>query len=84
MSMALSSRYSDKKILVLTQIKISNIATARHYHRLTTPNEDEDLALSIGNQGLMSLIIVRNVGRQRHAIVTGHRRFTACKKLGWS
>ena len=82
MSMALSSRYSDKKILVLTLIKISNIETARHYHRLTTPNEDEELALTIGNQGLMSLIIVRNVGRQRHAIVTGYRRFAACKKLG--
>jgi ParB family transcriptional regulator, chromosome partitioning protein len=84
MSMALSPRYSDKKILTLTLIKISKIETARHYHRLTTPTEDEELARSIENQGILSPPIVRSVGDQRYAIVAGNRRYTACKKLGWA
>ncbi len=44
----------------------------------------EDLAKSIGRQGLLSPITVFQKPDGRYALVAGQRRLLACKQLGWS
>lgn len=53
---------------------------------LKTPEyeaEAEVLAKSIKAQGLLQPIIVTPVGEGRYRVMAGHKRFLACRKLGW-
>ncbi len=42
-----------------------------------------DLSHSIKEKGLLQPILVRNIEEACYEIIAGHRRYEACKKLGW-
>jgi ParB family transcriptional regulator, chromosome partitioning protein len=42
-----------------------------------------DLSHSIREKGLLQPILVRNIEETCYEIIAGHRRYEACKKLGW-
>ncbi len=70
---------NDKSIKILTRSKLKPF----RYHPYKV-KEDEDIANlvnSIKEDGVISLIIVRKVGKDNYEILSGHRRFKACQIL---
>ena len=69
-----------------TSVNIKRIQPSQLYKRASLVAENEELINSISRQGLLQPIIVRPVagkGSENYSIVTGNRRFNACKALGW-
>lgn len=53
---------------------------------LRTPEieaEADVLAKSIREHGLLQPIVVAPLGQGRYRVIAGHKRFLACRKLGW-
>ena len=70
---------NDKSIKTLTRSKLRPF----RYHPYKV-KEDEDMANlvnSIKEEGVISPIIVRKVGKDNYEILSGHRRFKACQIL---
>lgn len=70
---------NDKSIKILTRSKLKPF----RYHPYKV-KEDEDIANlvnSIKEDGVISLIIVRKAGKDNYEILSGHRRFKACRVL---
>ena len=70
---------NDKSIKILTRSKLRPF----RYHPYKV-KEDEDMANlvnSIKEEGVISPIIVRKVGKDNYEILSGHRRFKACQIL---
>ena len=70
---------NDKSIKTLTRSKLRPF----RYHPYKV-KEDEDMANlvnSIREEGVISPIIVRKVGKDNYEILSGHRRFKACQIL---
>jgi ParB family transcriptional regulator, chromosome partitioning protein len=84
--------YSQNTQGVLENIQISQIRPFQFYYRNNNNNNDNDddnndkeiknLEVSIQQHGLLQPIIVRHLDHF-YEIVTGHRRYKACKALGW-
>jgi ParB family chromosome partitioning protein len=79
--------YSQNTPGVLENIPISQIMPFQFYYRNNDDDDDSEeeiknLQVSIQQHGLLQPIIVRHLD-QLYEIVTGHRRFKACKALGW-
>jgi ParB family transcriptional regulator, chromosome partitioning protein len=75
--------YSSNIQGVLENISISQIKPFKFYYRNNENDEEiKDLQFSLKQHGLLQPIIVRNLGSY-YEIVTGHRRYKACKLLGW-
>ena len=70
---------NDKSIKTLTRSKLRPF----RYHPYKV-KEDEDMANlvnSIKEEGVISQIIVRKVGKDNYEILSSHRRFKACQVL---
>jgi len=67
---------------VLTELLVSRIQHSSFLLRDVNIGLDM-LQNSIAVQGLLQPIIIRMVDNERYEIVTGNRRFAACKRLGW-
>jgi ParB family transcriptional regulator, chromosome partitioning protein len=75
--------YSSNIQGVLENISTSQIEPFKFYYRNNEDDEEiKDLQFSLKQHGLLQPIIVRNLGTC-YEIVTGHRRYKACKALGW-
>jgi ParB family chromosome partitioning protein len=75
--------YSPNIQGVLENISISQIKPFKFYYRNNDNDEElKNLQFSLRQHGLLQSIIVRNSG-SFYEIVTGHRRYQACKALGW-
>jgi ParB family transcriptional regulator, chromosome partitioning protein len=79
--------YSQNTQGVLENIQISQIRPFKFYYRNDDNNDNDDkeiknLEVSIQQHGLLQPIIVRHLDHF-YEIVTGHRRYKACKALGW-
>lgn len=75
--------YSQNTQGVLENIQISQIRPFKFYYRNNIDDEEiKNLEGSILQHGLLQPIIVRHLD-QFYEIVTGHRRYKACKALGW-
>ena len=66
----------------LRKIKLTEIDTEPFKNRYSLSNIDE-LALSIKQQGLLVPLIVRGKGKGKYDLVSGHRRLSAIRRLGW-
>ena len=73
--------YSNVLINTLENIPIAEIIEP-HYPLRSQLNNIAELESSITEIGLLHPIIVC-VELERFRIITGYRRFTACKNLGW-
>ncbi|MDG6907256.1 MAG: ParB/RepB/Spo0J family partition protein, partial [Nitrososphaerota archaeon] len=67
---------------VLKRIRVSEIDEEPFKNRRVLSNIDE-LACSIKRQGLLVPLIVRKKGNSRYDLVSGHRRLSALRTLGW-
>jgi len=66
-------------------LKLSEIGEPPHQLRMVIDEKGiDELALSIGTHGLINPITVQQGDDGKIIIVAGHRRFLACKKLGWA
>ena len=77
--------YSQNSPGVLENIPISQIMPFQFYYRNNNDDSEEEiknLEVSIQQHGLLQPIIVRHLDHF-YEIVTGHRRYKACKALGW-
>ena len=75
--------YSPNIQGVLENISISQIKPFKFFYRNDDNDEEiKNLQFSLRQHGLLQPIIVRNLG-SFYEIVTGHRRYKACKALGW-
>jgi ParB family transcriptional regulator, chromosome partitioning protein len=73
--------YLVNKPGVYSQIPLRNIASGRRL--LRNPHISlEDLLISIKQKGLINPPLVR-LQKDHYEIIAGHRRFEACKLLGW-
>lgn len=63
------------------QIPVSRIMPSSIFRRKSVPDVGE-LADSIERKGLLHPLVVRPKGDD-YELITGHRRFEACKTLGW-
>ncbi|RJP86085.1 MAG: hypothetical protein C4518_14680 [Desulfobacteraceae bacterium] len=52
-------------------------------YQISTQQSVEDLIASIGQVGLLSLPLLRSVEAGRYIVISGFRRITACRELGW-
>jgi ParB family chromosome partitioning protein len=79
-----TSKESDSFVLkgVLEDILLSNILPTKNPLRVGEET-DQELVLSIKNNGLLNPILVRPRDDGRFEIVAGHRRYLACKALRW-
>ncbi|HEX7258528.1 MAG TPA: ParB/RepB/Spo0J family partition protein [Nitrososphaeraceae archaeon] len=79
----MTSLYSPNIQGVLENILISQIKPFKFFYRNNDNDEEiKNLQFSLQQHGLLQPIIVRNLG-SFYEIVTGHRRYKACKALGW-
>ena len=65
--------------------KISNPENLAYHHLREVEEryfENDELALSIKQKGLLQPIIVRPK-HTKFEVIAGHKRLLACKKLGW-
>jgi ParB family chromosome partitioning protein len=67
---------------ILEDILISNIVPTDNQLRVN-PEVDQELVLSIKNNGLLHPVLVRPRGDGQFELVAGHRRYLACKALHW-
>jgi ParB family transcriptional regulator, chromosome partitioning protein len=75
--------YSQNTQGVLENIQISQIIPFKFYYRNNNDDDEiKNLEVSIKQHGLLQPIIVRHLDHF-YEIVTGHRRYKACKALGW-
>ena len=62
------------------KVSISNLSQHPLNEKIYSLSNIEDLVSSIRDKGLLQPIVIN----QNHQIISGHRRFVACKELGWS
>jgi ParB family chromosome partitioning protein len=72
---------------IIEDVEINLLKYFKYYYR-TEMLDYEDLIRSIEQKGLLQPIIARSIIDSRtdtisYEIIAGHRRFEACKKLGW-
>jgi ParB family transcriptional regulator, chromosome partitioning protein len=72
---------------IIEDVEINLLKYFKFYYR-NGASDQKDLLYSIKEKGLLQPIIVRNSpdntkDTNRYEIVAGHRRYEACKKLGW-
>ncbi|MGZ5509876.1 MAG: ParB/RepB/Spo0J family partition protein [Nitrososphaeraceae archaeon] len=68
---------------LLDNIDISKIKPFRYSYRRNINEDLAELSYSIKEKGLLHPIIVRMIKDGEYEIVTGTRRYNACKMLGW-
>ena len=68
---------------LLDNIDISKIKPFRYSYRRNINEDLAELSYSIKENGLLHPIIVRMIKDGEYEIVTGNRRYNACKMLGW-
>ena len=75
--------YSSNIQGVIEDIPLTELKTFKFYYR-KNPDDSEiqNLQFSLQKHGLLHPLIVRNMG-SFYEIVRGHRRYKACKALGW-
>lgn len=75
--------YSSNIQGVIEDIPLIELKPFKFYYR-KNPDDSEiqNLQFSLQKHGLMHPLIVRNMG-SFYEIVRGHRRYKACKELGW-
>jgi small-conductance mechanosensitive channel len=71
----------DRDMDDVKEIQMSQIETDSSY----SDSEDiSQLARSIEAHGLFQpVVVIKNLQNNRYALLSGHLRFAACKKLGW-
>jgi ParB family transcriptional regulator, chromosome partitioning protein len=72
---------------IIEEVEINLLKYFKFYYRSDMGDHNE-LFYSIKEKGLLQPIIVRsivdsNTDNSRYEIIAGHRRYEACKKLGW-
>lgn len=78
----MSKNYSTNIAGILENINISKLKPFQYYYREDSNEEITNLAHTIQQYGLLHPIIVRNRD-DFFEVITGIRRFKACKLLGW-
>lgn len=58
-------------------------ATDRNIRKTVSEEGMAELTASIDRYGLLQPIVVFEVGEHEYEIVAGHRRYAACRELGW-
>jgi ParB family chromosome partitioning protein len=66
----------------LRAIDVSHLNTRKNLDAGIEDASLDDLARSIEEQGLLNPVQVRRVGSDRFELISGQRRFLACRKLG--
>ena len=75
--------YSSNIQGVIEDIPLTQLKPFKFYYRKNPDdNEIQNLQFSLQKNGLLYPLIVRNLG-SFYEIVRGHRRYKACKALGW-
>lgn len=78
-----SQANADKAIQGLTYLPVDWLSKGKFQPRRDmNPNQLDELANSIRNQGIMQPIVVRPLGEQRYEIIAGERRWRAAKIAG--
>jgi ParB family transcriptional regulator, chromosome partitioning protein len=79
----MKATYSTHIQGIIEEIPISLLKPFRFYYR-KNPDDSEiqNLQFSLQKNGVLYPLIVRNLG-SFYEIVRGHRRYKACKALGW-
>jgi ParB family transcriptional regulator, chromosome partitioning protein len=68
---------------LIEEIPLSQLKPFKFYYRKNPDdNEIQNLQFSLQKNGVLYPLIVRNLG-SFYEIVRGHRRYKACKALGW-
>ena len=72
---------------VIEDVEINQLKYSKFHYR-SDMSDHKELSHSIEEKGLLEPIIVRNITNSinntyNYEIVAGHRRYEACKKLGW-
>src|SRR5687768_7080850 len=67
---------------IIEDIEINLIGPSKYNYR-SDVEDFNDLCSSIQQKGLLQPILVRNKEENQYEIISGHRRYQACKKLGW-
>jgi ParB family transcriptional regulator, chromosome partitioning protein len=79
----MKATYSTHIQGVIEEIPLSLLKPFRFYHRKNPDDRElQNLQFSLQKNGVLYPLIVRNVG-SFYEIVRGHRRYKACKTLGW-
>ena len=80
----LSNLFSASPLILGTieDIEISRIRPFRYNYRQALGDID-DLSRSIDQKGLLQPILVKSSGGQYYEIIACHRRYQACRRLGW-
>jgi ParB family transcriptional regulator, chromosome partitioning protein len=76
--------YSTSPLIlgIIEDIPADLIRPFEYNYRYDTGDLD-DLCRSIREKGLLQPILVRNKEEAYYEIIAGHRRYQACKKIGW-
>ena len=79
----MSNLFSTSPLILgmIEDIKVNLIRPFKYDYRCEK-DELDDLSHSIRQKGLLQPILVRNK-ESYYEIIAGHRRYEACKKLGW-
>lgn len=78
-----TSATNDQTIQGLTYLPVDWLSKGKFQPRRDmNPNQLDELANSIRNQGIMQPIVVRPLGEQRYEIIAGERRWRAAKIAG--
>lgn len=67
----------------ITNIDLASIVPGNNDRTIFKKNEMQELANSIGENGLIQPISARLIAGDTYQIVAGERRFRACQMLGW-
>ena len=68
---------------VIEEIPLSQLKPFKFYYRKSSDDSEiQNLQFSLQKNGVLYPLIVRNLG-SFYEIVRGHRRYKACKALGW-
>jgi ParB family chromosome partitioning protein len=79
----MKATYSTHIQGVIEEIPLSLLKPFKFYYRKNPDdNEIQNLQFSLQKNGVLYPLIVRNLG-SFYEIVRGHRRYKACKALGW-
>ena len=74
---------SNNKQRVVKEIALNTIKPGRFQPRANFDNEKlEELTASIKNQGVLSPILVRELGLNEYEVIAGERRLRATKMAG--
>ena len=74
---------NDQTIQGLTYLPVDWLSKGKFQPRRDmNPNQLDELANSIRNQGIMQPIVVRPLGEQRYEVIAGERRWRAAKIAG--